>query len=288
MQTTWVIYPQETFFEPVINKSLLLAGSKSGVLAVDKLTGKKKWKITSDISLFTPVVDEQTAYIAGEDGSLRAVNLTYGDLLWQRSFPGWVYPPAVFRNVLITGGRHGVLWAVDRKTGEPRWELNLQGQELIYRPVVSGHTVFISLFNGHVFAINAADGKIIWKHDAHVASAIPVISDDTILLTGWNGMISALSVHNGDLKWQTTFSDHRFHPVTVTDNYLFVGDDFGEIFILNKRDGSIINRICTQQPAVSSALQFNNKTYLPVYSQQTGFKLLHIDITSKKNQSSCQ
>lgn len=89
-----------------------------------------------------------------------------------------------------------------------------QGSGSRNAPVVEGGRVFLTTFDGHAIALDAATGAVVW--DMRIADpaqgetlvAPPTVVDGRVLLGnggddfGARGWIAALSAENGDLRWK--------------------------------------------------------------------------------------
>src|SRR5260370_135905 len=71
------------------------------------------------------------------------------------------------------GGSHRLL-AADLSTGRHIWEQEISG-DVITAPVISDGTVYFTTFDGTSYALNAADGSVVWVK-ANAATSAPVIA----------------------------------------------------------------------------------------------------------------
>jgi Ca-activated chloride channel family protein len=164
--------------------------------AVDSETGRVVWKIqTGDDGPTAAVVADGLVAFNTESCTLVVVEERTGRVIWQE----WLgdplmSQPAIDQGVLYMahpavtgrpqkraafnprpaspGGSHRLL-AADLRSGRHIWEQEIAG-EVITAPVVSGGTVYFTTFEGTSYALNAADGSVIWVK-ATAATSAPVI-----------------------------------------------------------------------------------------------------------------
>src|SRR5258706_2391134 len=72
------------------------------------------------------------------------------------------------------GGSRRLL-AAELSTGRHIWEQKISG-DVITAPVISDGTVYFTTFNGTSYALNAADGSVVWVK-VNAATSAPVIAN---------------------------------------------------------------------------------------------------------------
>lgn len=119
-----------------------------------------------------------------------------------------------------------------------RWKTKLPGKIFASSPLIVDGKVFIAVLddtnakNGAVFALNAADGRILWKAVTGVSVKHTLASDGKrIYGSGVDGSVFALDAADGKFVWKKKsvnawYSTLNIHaPVTLFNNRLFVGGD---------------------------------------------------------------
>src|SRR6266567_4520614 len=185
---------------PAYADGMLFVGGGYGsheFYAVDSETGKIIWKIqTGDDGPTAAVVADGMVAFNTESCTLVVVDERRGRVIWQE----WLgdplmSQPAIDKGVLFMahpaatgrpmkpvefhprpasrGGTHRLL-AAELSTGRHIWEQEISG-DVITAPVVSDGTVYFTTFNGTSYALNAADGSVVWVK-ANAATSAPVIA----------------------------------------------------------------------------------------------------------------
>jgi Ca-activated chloride channel family protein len=153
----------------VVEAGYLAYNTVSTTLSVvDEKTGKLVWrKWLGDPLLSQPAISEGRLFMAYPAGQ-RGRNLQLNNAPTKQG-----QAPAARES-------HRLL-AVDLKTGRDLWEHPIPG-DVISAPVVSGDTVYFTCFDGTSFALNAADGKLLWKKKNSATSA-PLIAGGQVMIT---------------------------------------------------------------------------------------------------------
>src|SRR6202521_1710463 len=192
---------------PAYADGMLFVGGGYGsheFYAVDSETGKIIWKIeTGDDGPTAAVVADGMVAFNTESCTLVVVDERRGRLIWQE----WLgdplmSQPAIARGVLFMahpaapgraakpvefhprpaspGGSHRLL-AAELSTGRHIWEQEISG-DVITAPVISDGTVYFTTFTGNSYALNAADGAVVWVK-ANAATSAPVIANGQLYET---------------------------------------------------------------------------------------------------------
>ena len=184
---------------PAYADGMLFVGGGYGsheFYAVDADTGKIIWKIqTGDDGPTAAVVADGMVAFNTESCTLVIVDERRGRVIWQE----WLgdplmSQPAIDKGVLYMahpaatgrapkptelhprpatpGGSHRLL-AAELSTGRHIWEQEIAG-DVITAPVVSDGTVYFTTLAGISYALNAADGSVVWVK-ANAATSAPVV-----------------------------------------------------------------------------------------------------------------
>jgi len=192
---------------PAYADGMLFVGGGYGsheFYAVDSETGKIIWKIqTGDDGPTAAVVADGMVAFNTESCTLVVVDERRGRVIWQE----WLgdplmSQPAIDKGVLFMahpaatgrpqkpvefhprpaspGGSHRLL-AAELSTGRHIWEQKISG-DVITAPVISDGTVYFTTFNGTSYALNAADGSVVWVK-VNAATSAPVIANGQLYET---------------------------------------------------------------------------------------------------------
>lgn len=180
----------------VMHDGVLFFGSDDGhVYALDAATGGQRWKHrTGGPVPSTPAVAHGRVYVASYDGRIRALDAATGELVWRFATAG--------ERRFEAKGLHGML--PKAQTFPDPFDVYLSS------PTVVDGVVYIGSGDGHVYALDAADGSLRWKFDTgEVVHASPAVArvgatgNDALVVVGsWNSRLFALEAKTGAERWR--------------------------------------------------------------------------------------
>ena len=253
---------------------------------LDAATGAVKWQTRayphgfharSDDTKCAPHLHEGKLITYCERGPLTILDAATGKKLTEWSRPG---PPSrdYFGGPFPGKDRIwlATLWgafACDRETGEVLWETKLR--ELTGRGVamaaVKDGICYVRGYNG-VAALNAVDGRELWRVKDHVYGVVPTPTVADGILYAGGQRVSAIDGKTGEVLWryealrEPDESNRRqvfagaSTPLT-SGGLLFVGRDDGDVVALDRRSGERVWRhpLCLaikSSPVVSGNMLF--------------------------------
>jgi len=179
---------QRIVSSPVWHEGALLFGSDDGHLySVDAASGRQRWMLATDGPVAsTPAVAGGRVYALSFDGRLYAVNAATGELLWKFATQG--------ERRFEARGLHGSL---------PRTQTFADPFDTyLSSPVVAEGRVYFGSSDGHVYALDAASGALVWKHrTGDVVHASPALADGRVYVGSWDGKLYALDAKTGSEVW---------------------------------------------------------------------------------------
>jgi len=211
----------------------VLFGSDDGnVYAVDAASGRQRWKAhTGGPVASTPAVWGDRVFAVSYDGRLYALDARSGEVLWKFASEG--------ERRFEARGLHGL---------QPRNQTfpDLYDVYLSSPLVVDGKVVFGS-GDGHVYAVDAASGKLAWKFaTGDVVHASPAYADGLVVIGSWDGRLYALDAASGAQRWAFQAGlDPLIHnqqgfqsSAAIADGRVFVGCRDGHLYALDLRTGA--------------------------------------------------
>jgi hypothetical protein len=246
------------------------------VRCVNAADGKDVWKEKYDAAGFqgrgdtgfpgprsSPAVTNGKVVTLGVLGMLSCFDAASGKLLWQKddfkgSWPQFhvASSPLILDGLCIAqvggGGRGGII-AYDLATGEQKWKWT--GDAPAYAsPVLltlGGTKVIVTQTEGHVVAVGAADGKLLWKvpfeaQRMQYNAATPMVDGQTVIYAGSGRGTKAVKMElkGDDLAtkelWKTSENTVKFNTPVMKDGHLFGISEASKLFCVNAETGKTI------------------------------------------------
>jgi len=116
-----------------------------------------------------------------------------------------------------------------------------EGLGIALNPTTDGETVYAASFNGNVIAINANNGRKIWKQSFDFSfTAGPTYKDGILVLGTNNGELINIDSMTGEILWTTTVSSEILAPVAIKDDQIFVRSVDGNLSAFLSDNGSLM------------------------------------------------
>ncbi len=231
----------------VWHEGAVLFGSDDGnVYAVDAATGRQRWmQRTGGPVASTPAVAGGRAYVVSYDGRLYALDARSGEVLWKFATEG--------ERRFEARGLHGM---------QPRTQTFADVFDVyLSSPVVSEGTVYFGSGDGHLYAVDAASGKLRWKfRTGDVVHASPAVAEGTVFVGSWDGRFYAVDARTGQQRWMfqggtdpLMFNQQGFQSSpAVVGGVVYTGSRDANVYALDARTGQEKWRFSTGASWVNS------------------------------------
>lgn len=121
---------------------------------------------------------------------------------------------------------------------EPLWSFPTGGS-LMSLPLVHENTLYVSSFDGSLYALNTRTGKRKWKADMGGSLfSSPVRVDDKILVGSTSGVVACVDLKTGKFLWKTSLPPPVFSTPGIENEVVCVAAGDGKIYGLSLRDGA--------------------------------------------------
>jgi len=210
---------------------------------------KSQWCVGSGGHRLTPLaVSDGTVFSGSPSDGLRALDATTGRTRWQARLDGHPSAPAVVGDQLYTTDDRAV-YALGRESGRELWSTAL-GDRVTTSALVAadGERVFAASIDegesgeragAHVHALDAADGATRWNAPTEGGNVFGSLAlRDRLVCGGGSGhYFYAFDADTGDRRWRADLGDHATSPA-IGRGSVFVGDERGTVFVLDRSDGT--------------------------------------------------
>lgn len=224
------------------------------VAALDAADGRQLWLFpdelpggaidpnNTDIELgatyATPVIDGNAVYLVSYEGLV--VRLQFDEdrieVNWYTQLVAEVVATPVLQDgTLYVATDTGALILIDAETGAVEARHNVSSGRIWGQPVVDSETVFLSdLDERSTFALNSADGGIIWETGLG-ASPADLVRDNGLLIVGsFDSALHALDLATGEERWRFDGNGWFVGPPLVTEDTLYAATMRGAVYALDR------------------------------------------------------
>jgi outer membrane protein assembly factor BamB len=177
---------------PVLAAGKLVFGDAASLYAINVETGREQWKVVTKKNAGSLSVSDGIVYFLDNDFAINAVRAETGEQLPQSRKGEKGYTALAVQNKTIYfGGKQWDVYAVDDETRRTKWKFSTQAK--CREPVIAGNILYASCSDGHLYALEALTGKLIWKHEAKkkIISA-PLVADANMYYVCDDGHLYAL------------------------------------------------------------------------------------------------
>ena len=210
---------------------------RGGIVALDLMTGKKKWE-----------------YIAMPQH-------THGSPAYSTKF-----------GVVVVGSNDGVLYCFEAQTGALRWQLQTGG-EIKMAPAFDEARGYVTVgsFDGQLYIVRVADGTVAysWQTDAAIFST-PCIHQNKVYFSSLDKYIYCVDLIDFNLVWKYGTNGRVFASPVVAEGMLYCGSNDGVLYEISPATGACTSVYQTTE-RITNKIAYNQKTkyiYLPTYANE--------------------
>ena len=178
----------------------------------------------------TPVVDRDIVYIGTYSGQVLALNMLarsqnltfpqqrYGEWEWgcpieNAKSNAIVADLAMSEDALYVASSNGRVYSLVKGSGDENWKRedipvlteNAERPEKLWTsPVIQGNTLYVSTYDGHIYALSLETGELLdWSFESEAGfTSSPVIDEDTIFLGSFDRYLYAVKIGSDVPMWK--------------------------------------------------------------------------------------
>ncbi len=182
--------------------------------------------------------------------------------------------------VYVSSWESGSLFSLDEKSGRVLWKFTA-GADLPFSPSVLNGTVYIGSVDGHLYALKATDGSLLWRFAAQNRIAItshPYVYGNSIYISSRDHTLYAIYPDSGKKRWHFTSGGMIESSPVGFKGSLFFGSFDGKLYKISAKNGKKVWEFATKGPILSSPAIVNGTVYI---GSQDGF-LYAVDAQTKR------
>ena len=229
--------------------------------------GKELWRANIQALVLTaPLVAGGRVFVLGGDRMISAFDAATGQRLWQQQRTGEPLILARAGLLMAVGdtlvvGLGGRVLGLNPQNGSTRWDValaNVRGTNEVERlaDIVAGTSrrgsaVCMRAFQSAVGCVDGNSGRLLWTRTANGFAGVAGDAN-TLVGTEADGRLRAWQRASGEVVWSS--ENFRFRGLSapvVWDRSMVFGDSAGFLHFLDIRDGTLLNRLVTDDSAVT-------------------------------------
>ncbi len=246
--------------------SVLIGTSEAETIAYSAEDGEELWRsIVSSEILSAPQKKHNTVVVRTGDGKIFGLSGSNGKRLWiyDRTVPSLTLRgtsnPVIDGDLVIAGFDGGRMAALEVRTGKLIWEAPVataRGRSELERmvdidstPLVVEGVIYIATFQGHLSAMQAETGRVLWDRDISSYAGFDA-DQQNIYVTGDKSHILVFDRFTSTSVWK----QEKLHLRSITapasiGDYIVVGDFEGYLHWMSKSSGKFVarTRLCSDR-----------------------------------------
>lgn len=251
---------------PAVRYGKVFVVDRSGLItAFEQNSGDKVWTQDLSKSLSETLAQSKSPrfsagitaarnklFIGSETGAFVAVDANSGELLWQTYADGELLSvPTVGEGLVVVHTSSGKLEAFSLEDGQQMWSTTTRMPALTLRgtgaAAFESGGFFVGTADGKIAVVIRSNGQVAWEQAIYTPKGgneftrmadvdmKPLIIGETLYAVSFNGNLVAMEARTGRIIWTRKYSS--FHELAHSGANLFVVDDFGRIYSVDRRNG---------------------------------------------------
>lgn len=198
-----------------------------------------------------------TVYVGGEDGRLHAVEASTGSPRWTYQAGGAIRArPTVAGSSLYFQADDGFLYKLATADGRLVWRVKVVGSPIVRLPfddprsrydrfasdvTVADGRLYLGTHDGHVLALEAADGAALWSFaTGDAVLAAPAVDSSRVYAGSFDHHVYALDPGTGDLLWKRDTRGAVVSTPAVAGDRILVGNRAYDLLALDVKTGEVV------------------------------------------------
>ncbi|MBN1155508.1 PQQ-binding-like beta-propeller repeat protein [candidate division KSB1 bacterium] len=228
-----------------INGHLIVALRYGGntLYHIDLSHGTVQWSVNAGDIDSEPLLTSQGIVIASLYNHVDLYTADRRVKLWTFKTEDQIHSsPTLADSDIIFGSDDGYIYSIDLLEGELNWKFRTDASvqsTASYSAVLN--RVFIGSSDRNLYALNAADGSIVWHHASSGQLLNGIATDDLHVVFGsTDSRVYCLDAETGDINWQFAAESVISTNPLIADDKVIFGSLDRNLYVLNLADGSML------------------------------------------------
>jgi outer membrane protein assembly factor BamB len=251
---------------PTVFENLVFIASNHGnygLTIYNAREGKIVWEHNGMLSQSAPVIFGNLVIHASLNGHITAFNMYNYTKKWSVEPDDKILNSmALHGENLIVATQNGIIKNYNPENGSLRWSREINSA-VYASPVVNEESVFICAYNGEIFRIDLESGDLVNSQKKETPIYItPSLDNQFLYVPLANGHLIAMDKNSLQTVWETNLEGPFSASILVTLDKIIAGTSAARLFILNKKDGSVIQSLKLEGRPKIQPLLFEDKIYI--------------------------
>jgi outer membrane protein assembly factor BamB len=248
---------------------------------------RRLWTIDAHDTLeFPPTVGYGRVYLAQQKGLFFALDDQTGRVQWRKSLGRCAASsPTIGKKVVYQAYMHpveclqgqagadGFVVAWDANSGRELWRF--KSAPIESSPLLKGKRLFVGSWDHGVYALNAENGKRIWRFEAdNEVNTSAAYWRGRLFIASDGGTLYSLSAKTGKLLWsagsQSRFGSREFFYATptVAHGRVYIGNTDGTMYVFGAKTGRLLWARPLGSYIYGAAAVYRRKVFVGTYDGQ--------------------
>jgi outer membrane protein assembly factor BamB len=279
------------------NDKIFMATNDGFLIAVNSITGAKKWSINLENPLRSAFkYDNGVVYGVSSNNKVFAINANTGEIIWKYehtdSLRITLDKPSILLldDKIIAAFSTSEAVALSKDNGKIVWtaEVNYKDGDNMFRmididttPTKIGDYVMIGGINGNVQFIRQDNGQVVSGYFGSLSSSV-VSVEDFVFFMDKDSRLICFHIPSGGVKWFKDFENKKTLAIPaylndgnnkinvgftyggpiLIDGKIVIINQFGEMFIIDPQNGDIQKKIKISSDIHKNPIVVDGKIYL--------------------------
>lgn len=243
-ETIWSGRISQLFMQPALIDSNLYLTTQETLFSISCETGEVNWQVESNRDerwYGPPAIGESHIYLVETSSTLYALGVDRGVEQWERNlrdlrgYEYYYYNPIVTQGVCYVTTNLGPI-AYDAADGSVLWTQDSPGRP-VSPPAAAEGIIVVGIDASEtdaptgLYAYDQFSGQEIWRFETgDIVGAKPTIADSHVYVPTSDHYLYCLQLADGEEQWSIGFRSPLTNPPIVSDNWVFVNTEGGELF----------------------------------------------------------
>jgi len=116
-------------------------------------------------------------------------------------------------------------------------------------PAVANGVVYISEYDGVLYALNASTGEGLWRNSAVAAGSTPAVANGMVYVGGLDGNVYGVNASSGAVIWSYSTFGYLESAPAVANGVVYIASTDARVYALNAQTGALLWSYLTETPS---------------------------------------